>query len=230
MSTPAEIAVALDVDTLEDAFSLVRRIGPAVSWYKVGKQFYTQHGPETVRMLKHEGKKVFLDLKFHDIPNTVGQAVRAAAAVGADLTNVHASGGPEMLAAAAKAAKETGIKAVAVTVLTSMDAAQLQAVGVNATPAEQVLRLAKLTHAAGMHGIVCSALEIELMRQEFGRDFLLVVPGIRPAGADKGDQKRVMTPRDAVRAGADILVIGRPITGAADPAKAAADILADMRA
>ena len=228
-NAPAEIAVALDVDTLPEALELVKRIGPAITWYKVGKQLYTQHGPETVKLLKAAGKKVFLDLKFHDIPNTVGQAVRAAAAVGADLTNVHASGGPEMLAAAAKAAQETGIKAIAVTVPTSMDAAQLQAVGITVSPAEQVLRLARLTKAAGMHGIVCSALEIELMRKEFGRDFLLVVPGIRPAGADTGDQKRVMTPRDAVRAGADILVIGRPITGAADPAKAAEAILAEMR-
>lgn len=230
MSTPqTQIMVALDVNTLEEADALVRRIGPAVTWYKVGKQLFTRHGPETVKRLKAAGKKVFLDLKFHDIPNTVGQAVRSAAAIGADLTNVHAGGGPAMLQAAAEAGRSAGITVIAVTVLTSMDAAQLQATGVAAAPAEQVERLAGLARAAGVQGVVCSAHEIKLMRAAFGPDFLLVVPGIRPAGADVGDQKRVMTPKQAADAGADFLVIGRPITGDTDPAAAAARILAELR-
>lgn len=226
MST--EIIVALDVDTADAAQTLVRSIGPAVTWYKIGKQFFTRHGPDSVRALKAAGKKVFLDLKFHDIPNTVGQAVRAAAAIGADLTNVHASGGPAMLAEAARAGQEAGIRVVAVTVLTSLDAEQLQAVGIDTPPEAQVLRLARLTAQAGIHGVVCSALEIGSMRREFGPDFLLVVPGIRPAGAAVGDQKRVMTPRLAAEAGAQFLVIGRPITGAPNPAEAAAAILREI--
>lgn len=229
MKAPAEIMVALDVETLEDARKLVAAIGPAVTWYKVGKQLFTRHGPASVRLLKDCGKKVFLDLKFHDIPNTVAQAVRSAAAIGADLTNVHASGGDIMLRQAAEAGRQAGVRVIAVTVLTSLDAAQLRGIGIADEPAAQVLRLARLAHQAGIPGVVCSALEIPIMRREFGPDFLLVVPGIRPAGADRGDQKRVMTPKDAVAAGADFLVIGRPITQAPDPAAAAAAILAEMR-
>jgi orotidine-5'-phosphate decarboxylase len=224
-----DIMVALDVNTLDEARQLVRRCGDAVTWYKVGKQLFTRFGPESVTGLKQAGKKVFLDLKFHDIPNTVGQAVRSAAAIGADLTNVHAGGGPAMLKEAAAAGRDTGIQVIAVTVLTSLDAAQLQAVGVADAPEKQVLRLARLTADAGLNGVVCSALEIAAMRREFGPEFLLVVPGIRPAGSDVGDQKRVMTPKDAAKAGASFLVIGRPITHAADPAAAAQAILADIR-
>jgi orotidine-5'-phosphate decarboxylase len=227
-NAPAEIAVALDVDTLPEALELVKRIGPAVTWYKVGKQLYTQHGPETVRLLKNAGKKVFLDLKFHDIPNTVGQAVRAAAAVGADLTNVHASGGPEMLAAAAKAAQETGIKAIAVTVLTSMDAATLDRVGLTGPPEAAVVRLARLAVEAGAGGLVCSPLEVAAVRAAVGPGPLLVVPGVRPAGSAKGDQSRIATPAEAVRAGADVLVVGRPLRDAADPIAAARAIAAEL--
>ncbi len=223
-----QIMVALDVDTLDEARALLKSIGPDVLWFKVGKQLFTRHGPDAVSLLKAAGKKVFLDLKFHDIPNTVGQAVRSAAFLGADLTNVHAGGGPAMLEAAARAGREAGIQVIAVTVLTSLDAAQLQAVGVNIPPADQVARLARLAKTAGLQGVVCSAREITLMRQTFGPDFLLVVPGIRPAGSDLGDQKRVMTPRQATEAGADFLVIGRPITGDPDPAAAAARILREI--
>ena len=229
MPNHTEIIVALDVNTLEEARQLVRHCGDAVTWYKVGKQLFTRFGPESVSCLKGAGKKVFLDLKFHDIPNTVGQAVRSAAAIGADLTNVHASGGPAMLKEAAAAGRDAGIRVIAVTVLTSLDAEQLQAVGIADPPEKQVARLARLTATAGLNGVVCSALEIAAMRREFGPEFLLVVPGIRPAGSDVGDQKRVMTPGDAARAGASFLVIGRPITHAQDPAAAAAAILAELR-
>lgn len=223
------LMVALDVDSLAEAFAVVDRLGAEVSWYKVGKQLFTRLGPAVVQGLKDRGKKVFLDMKYHDIPNTVGQAVRSAAAIGADLCNVHASGGPAMLRAAAEAGHETGLTVVAVTVLTSMDAAELSAVGIAVTPAEQVLRLATLTRDCGLPGVVCSAQEIGLIRDACGRDFLLVVPGIRPAGAGKGDQKRVMTPSEAAQAGAQYIVVGRPILAADDPAAAARAINAELR-
>ncbi|HOG50086.1 MAG TPA: orotidine-5'-phosphate decarboxylase, partial [Lentisphaeria bacterium] len=188
------LITALDVDTQEAALAIADRIGAAAEWFKVGKQLFTRCGAEVVRGLKARGKKVFLDLKYHDIPNTVEQAVRAAAAIGADLCNVHASGGPAMLRAAAKAGVDTGMPVIAVTVLTSMDQAELNAIGITETPAEAVLRLARLTKDCGLPGVVCSAHEIAPLREAFGPDFLLVVPGIRPAGTSLGDQKRVMTP------------------------------------
>ena len=224
-----ELITALDVSSEAEAFRLVESIGPAVTWYKVGKQLFTRLGPSIVQGLKARGKKVFLDMKFHDIPNTVGQAVRSAAAIGADMCNVHASGGPTMLKAAAQAGAETGILVTAVTVLTSMDAQELGAVGIKAEPAEQVRRLARLTHECGLPGVVCSALEIPLVQSECGRDFVLVVPGIRPAGAAKGDQKRVMTPHEAAQAGAQFIVVGRPIITAPDPAAAAAAVQKEIR-
>ena len=199
------LIAALDVDSIEKAFAIVEKLGPTVTWYKVGKQLFTRFGPEIVKGLKARGKKVFLDMKFHDIPNTVGQAVRSAAVIGAD-------------------AKETGIIVTAVTVLTSLDETELNAVGINATPAEQVVRLAKLTNECGLNGVVCSALEIPLVKKACGDDFILVVPGIRPAGAAKGDQKRVMTPGEAAKAGAQFIVVGRPILAADDPAAAAAAV------
>ncbi|NMA47955.1 MAG: orotidine-5'-phosphate decarboxylase [Lentisphaerae bacterium] len=223
------LMVALDVDNLAEALAMVERLGDEVGWYKVGKQLFTRLGPAVVQGLKERGKKVFLDMKYHDIPNTVGQAVRSAAAIGADLCNVHASGGPAMLKAAAEAGRETGLTVVAVTVLTSMDATELSAVGINVAPAEQVLRLAKLTRDCGLPGVVCSAQEIGLIREACGKDFLLVVPGIRPAGASKGDQKRVMTPSEAAQAGAQYIVVGRPILAATDPIAAARAINAELR-
>jgi orotidine-5'-phosphate decarboxylase len=172
---------------------------------------------------------VFLDLKYHDIPNTVAEAVRAAAGIGADLVNVHAGGGPAMLAAAAAAGTASGILVVAVTVLTSIDAHELRATGIEATPAEQVVRLARLAQANGIPGVVCSALEIGALRQACGPEFILVVPGIRPTGSEKDDQKRVMTPRDAAAAGADYIVVGRPIRQAPDPQAAVRQILEDLK-
>lgn len=223
-----EVIVALDFPGMAPALELVGRLGDSVGWYKVGKQLFTLEGPAMVRELQRRGKRVFLDMKFHDIPNTVYGAVNSAAAIGADIINVHASGGPAMLAAAAKAAAETGRKVIAVTVLTSMDQEQLEAVGVTATPADQVVRLARLTQAAGLAGVVCSPREVALIRDACGPDFMTVVPGIRPLWAAAGDQKRIMTPGDAARAGADYIVVGRPITGAADPADAARKIQAEI--
>lgn len=228
MATSTCLIVALDVDTLEEAGGIVDSIGPDVEWYKVGKQLFTRHGPAAVALLKGKGKKVFLDLKFHDIPNTVAQAVRSAAALGAEMVNIHVSGGPAMCAAAAAAAADTGILLIGVTVLTSMNEAELAAVGISVSPAEQVVRLAGVAQASGLGGVVCSALEIGVIRERCGRDFALVVPGIRPAGSAKGDQKRVMTPGEACAAGADFIVVGRPVTAAPVPAQAAAAILAEM--
>lgn len=224
-----KLIVALDVNTLAEAEKLVDDIGPDVEWFKVGKQLFTRYGPTAVDMLKARGKNVFLDLKFHDIPNTVAQAVRSAASLGADMTNVHAAGGPAMLKAAAEAATESDILLIAVTVLTSMNAEELAATGINAQPEEQVLRLATLTQASGLPGVVCSALEITPIKTACGSAFKLVVPGIRPAGSAKGDQKRVMTPTEASQAGADFIVVGRPITQAEIPSKAAAAVLEELK-
>ena len=222
MST--QLITALDFFDLDTALANVERIGDGCEWHKVGKQLFTSCGPRIVRELKARGKKVFLDMKYHDIPNTVAQAVRAAADIGADLCNVHASGGPAMLEAAAKAASESGITVVAVTVLTSMDATELEAIGIGDSPAKQVERLALLAQRCGIAGVVCSALELPVIRRVCGADFLTVVPGIRPATASLDDQKRVMTPQEAAKAGADYIVVGRPITKAEDPAAAARDI------
>ncbi len=223
-----ELIVALDFDDAKTAMQLVDAAGDAVEWFKVGKQLFTREGPGIVKSLKERGKKVFLDLKFHDIPNTVAQAVKSAAASGADMTNVHALGGPEMLKAAAVAGRETGILVVAVTILTSMDEKQMQSVGLSGGAMENVARLAGLTSQCGLPGVVCSALEIETVKKACGADFKLVVPGIRPAGGQRGDQKRVMTPGAATRAGAEFIVVGRPITQAASPVEAAKRILAEI--
>lgn len=228
MNSRTELIVALDVDSIEEGLALVDKLGDSVTWYKIGKQLFTRFGPEAVASIKARGKKVFLDLKYHDIPNTVAQAVRSAAAIGADMTNVHAAGGPAMLQAAAKAAGGSNTLLIAVTVLTSMNQEELTAIGVSASPMEQVVRLARLAQAAGVPGIVCSAQEIVPIRAACGPDFQLVVPGIRPAGADHGDQKRVMTPAEAAQAGANYIVVGRPITAAADPRAAAFAILSEL--
>ena len=228
MTKKTTLISALDLPELDQALAMVDRIGPQVEWYKVGKQLFTHYGPQVLQELKARNKKVFLDMKYHDIPNTVAHAIRSGALVGGDIIDVHAFGGPAMLEAAAQAMRETGTRVIAVTVLTSMDQAQLEAVGIQATPQEQVLRLAKLARQAGLSGVVCSALELPLLRKELGDDFLTVVPGIRPAGADAGDQKRIMTPRQAREAGADFIVVGRPILAAPDPAQAAEKILQEL--
>ena len=214
-----KIIVALDFSDAASALALVERLDPELCRLKVGKELFTAAGPELVRALVARGFEVFLDLKFHDIPNTVAAACRAAARLGVWMLNVHASGGRRMMAAAHETLADLSHPPllIAVTVLTSMSAEDLVEVGVSDAPADQVLRLARLTHACKLDGVVCSAQEAAMLRADLGADFHLVTPGIRPAGAEVGDQRRVMTPTEALRAGATDLVIGRPITAAADP-------------
>jgi orotidine-5'-phosphate decarboxylase len=221
------LIVALDAADAEKARELVRQLGETVSFYKVGKELFTAVGPSIVRELVSEGKQVFLDLKFHDIPNTVAGAVRSAASLGISLLTVHAAGGSGMLQAAAEAAAQSEARPtlLAVTVLTSLGAADLRQMGVSDGVEAQVLRLAALALRAGCGGIVASAQESARLRQSLGGTFTLVTPGIRPAGGDAADQARVVTPEAAIRAGADYLVVGRPITGAGNPAEAARAII-----
>lgn len=235
-STSTRLCVALDVQDAAEALDIAEALGSSVEWCKVGSHLFTLEGPAVVKRLKDTGKKVFLDLKYHDIPNTVASAVAAAAALGVDMLNVHASGGRAMMEAAAAAARKERPEApplvIAVTILTSMDSAVLQEIfgsGVTSVP-EVVPRLAALAKDSGLDGVVCSAAEIELVRSRCGQDFRLVVPGIRPAGAALGDQKRAYTPAKAVEDGADFIVVGRPILDAPDRRKAADAILAEMAA
>ena len=228
---PTKIIVALDYADAASALALVARLDPALCRLKVGKELFTVAGPELVRTLVARGFEVFLDLKFHDIPNTVAAACRAAAGLGVWMVNVHASGGRRMMTAAQEALADLPKPPllIAVTVLTSMSAEDLRDVGVADAPADQVLRLARLTQACKLDGVVCSAQEAAMLRAELGADFHLVTPGIRPAGTEVGDQRRVMTPAEALRAGATDLVIGRPITAAADPLAALKQIQSDIQ-
>jgi orotidine-5'-phosphate decarboxylase len=225
-----KLIVALDVPTLDAAQKLVKTLSPAVSHFKIGKELFTSEGPAVVRMVHDHGAKVFLDLKFHDIPNTVAGAIRAAAKLGVWMVNVHAVGGSAMMEAAAKAAAESPVPpiVIGVTVLTSMNEEGLKEVGVAQAVGEQVVRLARLAKTSGLSGVVASAQEATTLRRAFGKDFLIVTPGVRPAGADLGDQKRVLTPKAAIAAGADCLVVGRPITESPDPKAAAEAILKEM--
>lgn len=223
------LAIALDFPDALQAFDLVNRLDDTCQWFKVGMELYYAAGNSFVQQLRDRGFNVFLDLKLHDIPNTVAGAVRSATHAGASLLTVHASGGAAMLSAAAEAAATPGApKLLAVTVLTSMDAYELSGIGVTGTPAQQVLRLAKLAKAAGIDGMVCSAEEVSTLRTEMGPQTMLVIPGIRPAGSATGDQKRIATPATAIAQGASMLVVGRPITQAADPAAAARAILEEI--
>jgi orotidine-5'-phosphate decarboxylase len=223
------LAVALDYPDADQAMKLVDALGQTCQWFKVGMELYYAAGNIIIHQLRDRGFDVFLDLKLHDIPNTVAGAVRSATHAGAGLLTIHASGGAAMMAAAAEAGKAPGSpRLLAVTVLTSMDANQLAGTGITASPADQVLRLAKLATQSGIDGFVCSAEEVAAVRAATGPDTLLVIPGIRPAGADIGDQKRIATPAQAIASGASMLVVGRPITQAADPAAAAAAILEEI--
>lgn len=228
-NSASQVIVALDFPDAGAALACAGRLKNLVRWFKVGLELYLSAGNQVVDILKGQGFSVFLDLKLHDIPNTVAGAVRSAASTGADMLTVHAAGGPAMLAAAAEAARSLSRppKLLAVSVLTSMDAEQLRAIGVSGSPAEQVQRLAGLASQAGIGGLVASPEEIAQLRPAFP-DLTLVIPGIRPAGSAKGDQKRIATPSAAIAAGADYLVIGRPITQAPDPAQAAAAILDEI--
>jgi orotidine-5'-phosphate decarboxylase len=224
------LIVALDVSSATQAQRIVQAIGESAGTYKIGKQLFTAEGPRVVRDLVASGRKVFLDLKFHDIPNTVGAAVRSACELGISMLTVHASGGSKMLKAAVEAAAQSSAKplVLAVTVLTSFTDADVQEIGVPGTVLNQALHLGALARSAGCGGLVSSAKEVAELRRELGEGFAIVTPGIRPAGSTAGDQARVVTPADAIAAGATHLVIGRPILEAPDPAKAAADIVAEI--
>jgi orotidine-5'-phosphate decarboxylase len=224
------LIVALDVPNAAAAAALVDRLEDTCRWFKVGLELFTATGPAILEPLLKRGHSVFLDLKFHDIPNTVAGAVRSAATLGARMINVHAAGGPAMLAAAraALAGLPNPPQLLAVTMLTSMDQIQVSATGINRSPAEQVELLALMTLASGIRGFVCSPQEVATLRRLTGPEGILVTPGIRPAGAAIGDQSRIATPAEALRQGASYLVVGRPITQSPDPAKAADAILQEM--
>jgi orotidine-5'-phosphate decarboxylase len=224
------LIVALDVATGDEAAALTARLAGHVGMVKVGKQLFTAAGPAAVRRLIEAGAKVFLDLKYHDIPNTVSGAVAAAASLGVSFVDVHALGGRSMMSAAATALAGSRTSLLAVTVLTSHDDATLSEIGIAGPVASAVERLALLSRSSGAHGVVASPHEIAAIRAACGPDFLIVTPGIRPAGAKAGDQARAATPAAALRAGADYLVVGRPIIEAPDPASAAAAIVAEMAA
>lgn len=222
VSPVSPVIVALDYPHAADAFSLVEKLSPSACRLKIGKELFTAEGPAIVRAMQDRGFELFLDLKFHDIPNTVAAAVATAADLGVWMVNVHASGGRRMMAAAAERLHRGGYstKLIAVTVLTSMEQADLAEIGLDIDPLIQVQRLAKLAADSGLDGVVCSAQEASILRVTRGKDFLLVTPGIRPAGSDAGDQRRIMTPPQAKAAGVSYMVIGRPVTQAADPAAA----------
>ena len=226
------IIVALDFPEAPSALALARQLDPLHCRVKVGKELFVAAGPDLIEDLHSLGHSVFLDLKFHDIPNTVAAACKAAARLGVWMVNVHASGGLAMMRAAREALMglETPPHLIAVTVLTSMEREDLRDIGLDCEPQDQVLRLARLTQQAGLDGVVCSAREATLLRETLGEGFLKVTPGIRPAGSVAGDQKRVLTPTQARAAGAHYLVIGRPITQAADPLAALLAIEAEISA
>jgi orotidine-5'-phosphate decarboxylase len=222
-----KIILALDVSP-QEARVLVRQLGDRVGWFKVGLQLFTAAGPAIVEEIKKTGAKVFLDLKLHDIPNTIQQGVRSACALGADMLTIHLCGGSEMCRAAVEGRAQSSTLLLGVTVLTSQNDQTLAEVGIKANIAEQVLLLATLARATGITGLVASPLEIRPLRERFGSHFTIVTPGVRPTGADRGDQKRVMTPAEALKAGSDYLVIGRSITATADPAAALDGIEAEL--
>ncbi len=227
-SDAKKIIVALDYDRLEDALLMGRSLDPAYCRLKVGKELFTVAGPQVVEQLQALGFEIFLDLKFHDIPNTCAKAVKAAAELGVWMVNVHASGGVKMMAAARDilAGRAGPVpKLIGVTVLTSMSAEDLRGIGLSVSPEQQVIALAKLVHKSGLDGVVCSAQEAQQIKQQLGQAFATVTPGIRPAGSAANDQVRITTPEQAVGMGSDYLVIGRPITQAQDPKAACLNIL-----
>lgn len=224
------LIVALDVPTAAAAHKIVAAVGDSARIYKVGMQLYTAEGPQIVRDLVASGRQVFLDLKYHDIPNSVASAVKEAAKLGVRMLSVHASGGGKMLRAAVEAARNTNpsTRVLGVTVLTSLDNRDLEHAGVRGNVGDQVSRLAALALSHRCAGVIASAQEAAALRVELGDDFLIVTPGVRPAGAGQDDQARIVTPSEAIAAGASYIVVGRPITEAADPATEAREILAQM--
>ena len=229
------VIVALDYPDADSAIAMAQRLDPAVSRVKVGKELFTRCGPSIVERLQGLGFELFLDLKFHDIPNTVAKACGVAAELGVWMVNVHASGGRRMMEAAREEVEKRSVgptrtSLIAVTVLTSMERSDLAEMGLDIEPIEQVKRLAALTERSGLDGVVCSAQEASAIRQLAGDNFQLITPGIRPAGSEVGDQRRIMTPADAIAAGSTYLVVGRPITGATDPKAAALTVQAEVDA
>jgi len=224
------IIAALDVPDAEAALNLARQLAPVVGAFKIGKELFVSAGPDIVRAIRDEGGAVFLDLKFHDIPNTVARAVAAAAQLDVAMLTIHTSGGRDMMVAAEAAAQKTDNPplVLGVTVLTSMDGSDLHEIGLAEDPAAQVERLAQLATKAGLRGLVCSPREISSLRKVLPQKVQLVTPGIRPKGSNADDQKRTLTPAEAIEAGADWLVIGRPITAADDPRAAAEAVLAEL--
>ena len=224
------IIVALDAKSQYDALAIADQLDPSLCRVKVGKELFTHEGPTVVKALHDKGFEVFLDLKFHDIPNTTAQAVCAAADLGVWIVNVHPSGGRKMMETCVERLKAGNYKTqlIAVTVLTSMGREDLRDLGLDVEPFEQVKRLAKLTQDSGLDGVVCSAQEAKMLRQDLGQDFALVTPGIRPEGANADDQKRIVTPKQAMLDGSTHLVIGRPITQSAHPSQMLKDILASL--
>lgn len=226
-----ELILALDIDDRSEAIQLVKRSGDNLSWVKIGLQMFTKYGPDYVREISDLGKKVFLDLKLHDIPNTVAKAVASVCELPINMLTLHTCGGKEMMEWAVKAQQEhkPELQLLGVTVLTSMDDEALAGIGVNRTAVEQVSALTALASRAGMSGLVCSPHEAAQVKSAHGNQFKLVTPGIRPTGADAGDQKRIMTPRLAAAQGADFIVVGRPIYQAEDPESVVKSILEDLR-
>lgn len=226
-----ELILALDLETREKALKMLDHLEGSVDWVKVGLQLFTAYGPDFVREIADRGHKIFLDLKLHDIPNTVAKAVQSIASLPVQLLTIHSSGGQEMMEWAQDAASDYSerLSLLAVTVLTSMNQEQLHSLNVQVKTEDQVLHLAKLSASAGIPGLVCSPLEIDALREQFGRKPLIVTPGIRPAGAVSDEQKRIMTPKDAAAAGSDFIVVGRPILKAEDPATVARAIRAELK-
>ncbi len=226
-----ELILALDIDDRSEAIQLVKRSGDSLTWVKIGLQMFTKYGPDYVREISDLGKKVFLDLKLHDIPNTVAKAVASVCELPIDMLTLHTCGGKEMMERAVKSQREhkPELQLLGVTVLTSMDDEALAGIGVNRTAAAQVSALTALAGEAGMSGLVCSPHEAAQVKLAHGSQFKLVTPGIRPPGADAGDQKRIMTPRLAAAQGADFIVVGRPIYQAKDPESVVKSILGDLR-
>lgn len=226
----SRLAFALDYPTLEEARRGAEQVAESVGVLKVGLELFIQEGPAAVKMAQQFGCSVFLDLKLHDIEKTVERAVGTASSLGAKYLTIHTAGGPKMMEAAALRAQReaSGLCVLGVTVLTSLNHEDLVAVGVSAPPAEQALRLARLARDCGLGGLVCSSAEVQSLRGAVGPQMMIVTPGIRPAGSDPGDQKRIGTPQEAIAAGANILVIGRPIRDAEDPQAAARNLLASI--
>ena len=227
MTSEPRIIIALDFKDEASTLALVAQLEPSLCRLKVGKELFVRCGPSLVKKLINKGFDVFLDLKFHDIPNTVAAACHAAADMGVWMVNVHASGGRKMMQFAREAIDKSEHKPllIGVTILTSLSRQDIAEVGLDIEPADQVLRLARLARDSGLDGVVCSPQEVSVLKQQLGQDFCLVTPGVRPSGSAAGDQQRVMTPSQALRSGSDYLVIGRPITAASDPVQALKNII-----